>query len=181
MTNLIPLSYLNEVCYLSLNEDDKKYQASLKIAQETFLRKELGRSFYTELVTQYAAQTFTADNDAFYEDSGLKDYLAWQTCFNYLKFANFNFTPTGLREFIDDNSTIISDVKTFSVEKNIQQILNLYKGEMLTYLKEAQLNDSTKYPLYDQKCTNEFSFGITSINAQSDAMFKVNKTIIRNE
>ena len=181
MINLIPLSYLNEVCYMSLNEDDKKYQMSLKLAQETFLRPELGQSFYDELTTQYAAETLTTDNEAFYEDSGVKDYIAWQTCFNYLKFANFNFTPTGLREFVDENSTILSDVKNYSVEKNIQQIVNVYKGDMLNYLKMAQTNDGTKYPLYTQQCGNEFSFGITSINAESDAMFRVQKSIIRNE
>lgn len=180
MTNLIPLAYLNEVCFLSLNEDDKKYQSALKISQRQ-LKSIIGKSFYDELETQYKNGTLSTENDSFYEDSGVKDYLAWQTCFNYLKFANFNYTPTGLREFIDENSTVLSDVKTWSAEKNVLQILNMYKGEMLVYLDTEKANDSNKYPLYNSKCGDEFSFGITPINGNSDANFRATKSVITNE
>jgi len=174
MTNLIPLSYLNEVCFLSLNEDDKKYQMVLDLAQDQ-LKSLIGIEFYNELVTQYENDTLSTENDSFYEDSNVKKYLAWQTYFYYLKFANVNNTPTGLREFSDENSSVLTDVKMYAAEKNILQILNGYKGEFLRYLSVAQENLSTAYPLYEAKCSDEFSFGITSINAQSNAMFKVNK------
>jgi hypothetical protein len=180
MTNLIPLSYLNEVCFLSLNENDKKYDMVLQLAQAQ-LQTIIGASFYEEIVTQYADDTLTTDNDNFYEQSNVKQYLAWQTYFYYLKFANINATPTGIRTFNDENSSIASDVQMYSLEKNALQFVNTYKGNMLNYLKNAQANTSTAYPLYEQKCGNDFSFGITSINAGSDAMFKVQKSIIRNE
>lgn len=180
MTNLIPLSYLNEVCFLSLNEDDKKYKMVLDLAQDQ-LKNIIGIDFYNELITQYSAGTLSTDNNSFYEDSNVKKYLAWQTYFYYLKFANINNTPTGLREFIDENSSVVTDVKMYAVEKNILQILNGYKGEFLRYLSTAQANTSTAYPLYEEKCGDEFSFGITSINACDDTMFKVTKSIIRNE
>jgi len=68
MINLIPLAYLNEVCFLSLNEDDKKYQIHLEEAQED-LSDLLGAEFYEEIETQYDAGTLTTDNDALYEDT----------------------------------------------------------------------------------------------------------------
>lgn len=180
MTNLIPLQYLNEVCFLSLNEDDKKYQMVLELAQDQ-LKTIIGKPFFEELAVQYSNKTLSTDNDLFYEQSEVKKYLAWQTYFYYLKFANVNNTPTGLREFNDENSSVLTDVKMYAAEKNILQILNKYKGDFLTFLSCAKSADNSKYPLYVEKCREDFSFGITSINKHSDEMFKVNKTILTNE
>ena len=66
MTNLIPLSYLNEACFLSLNIDAKKFQMVLKLAQED-LQDVLGTEFYEEIVSQYPSSLST-DNEALYED-----------------------------------------------------------------------------------------------------------------
>lgn len=152
----------------------------MDLAQD-MLKQLLGGEFYAELETQYQAETFSPDNDGFYENSGLKKYLAWQTYFCYLKFANVNATPTGIRTFNDEDSSIATDIQMYSLEKNVLQMLNTYKGSMLNYLKLERDKDSTKFPLYREKCHDEFSFGITSVNNCSDIMFKVNKSIIANE
>lgn len=179
MTNLIPLAYLNEACFLSLNVDDKKYQMVLKIAQDT-LKSVLGEEFYEQIETQYEADTLTTPNEALYENY-IKDFLAWQTYFYYLKFANLDSTPTGLREFNDENSSIVSDVKMYAIEKNVMEFVNRYKYSMINFLKLEQEKDSTAYPLFDSKCDYGFNFGITSVDKKSDALFKVNKSIITNE
>lgn len=179
MINLIPLSYLNEACFLSLNVDDKKYQMVLKIAQDT-LKSVLGEEFYEQIESQYEANTLTAPNETLYENH-IKDYLAWQTYFYYLKFANLDSTPTGLREFSDENSSILSDVKMYGVEKNVMEFVNRYKYSIINFLKLEQERDSTAYPLFDSKCDYGFNFGITSVDKKSDALFKVNKSIITNE
>lgn len=179
MINLIPISYLNEACFLSLNEDDKKYQMCLKVAQDN-LKNIIGGEFYEQIETQYQADTLSADNDALY-DPYIKDYLAWQTAVNYQPFVNFNNTPTGNREFIDENSTVLSDVKQFGVEKAYKKHRDFYKGELISFLKKAQANDATKYPLWEETCRTEFSFGITAVSKTSNALFKVNRTITNNE
>lgn len=178
MINLIPIAYLNEACFLSLNTDDKKYQMCLKLSQDT-LEDVLGGEFYDEIETQYDADNFSADNDALYEY--IKDYLAWLTYFNYLKFANADSTPSGIREFSDENSSIVSDVKLYSFEKNVRSNAELYKGKMLNFISKEKANDSSKFPLYKEKCNNDFGFAITSIDKKSDVLIKVNKAIITNE
>lgn len=178
MINLIPIAYLNEACFLSLNTDDKKYVMCLKLSQDT-LEDVIGSEFYEEIETQYESDTFTADNDSLYEY--IKDYLAWLTYFNYLKFSNVDATPSGVREFSDENSTIVSDVKMYSLEKNVKANVELYKGKMITFIKLKKAEDGTKYPLYKEKCNNDFGFAITSIDKQSDVLIKVNKAIITNE
>jgi hypothetical protein len=179
MIKLIPNSYLNEACFLSLNADDKKYEIVLKDAQMD-LEDILGQEYYTEITTQYRAKTFTAPNNTLYEDY-LKDFLAWQTFYHYLKFSNVDMTPTGAREFSEDNSTIIADVKMYSLEKNVLNKATRYKFRMLNFLKNEQAKDSTAYPLYKAKCMDQVSFTITAIDKSSDKLIKVNKAINTNE
>ena len=178
MTDLIPMSYLNEVCFLSLNTDDKKYRMCLKMAQE-ILRDILGKSFFEEIDSQFLVNNLTSDNSTLYEDY-IKDYLAWQTYFYYLKFANVDATPTGIRAFSDDNSTLASDVQMFSLEKNVLERSNYYKFKILNFLDESQVNDSTKYPLYEKKCKDQLSFAITSISKTDNSLFKVHQNLITN-
>jgi len=179
MINLIPIAYLNEACFLSLNTDDKKYQMCLKIAQDTF-EDLIGTEYYNEITTQYESDTLTADNDSLY-DPFIKDYLAWLTYFIYLGFSDADSTPTGIREFSEENSNVLSDVKKFSLEKNVRKMMMDYKARLLNFLKLEQAKDSSKYPLYKQKCDSDFGFAITSVDKKSDVLIQVNKAIITNE
>jgi len=179
MINLIPLAYLNEVCFLSLNEDDKKYQIHLEEAQED-LSDLLGAEFYEQIETQYDAGTLTTDNDALYEEC-IKKFLAWQTNVYLQGFVNSNHTPTGNREFNDENSSVLSDIKQYSLEKNIRRRAVKYKNKMLNFLSLEQEKDSTKYPLYNKKCIESFDFAITAITRKNYDLFKANKSTINNE
>lgn len=179
MTDLIPIAYLNEACFLSLNTDDKKYRMCLKMSQD-HLKDELGREFFDQIEAQFVAGTLSSDNDTLYEEY-IKDVLAWQTYFNYLKFANVEATPTGIRTFKDENSDIASDVQMFSLEKNVMAQANFYKYQMINYIKEQQANDSNKYPLFEDNCKEYMSFSITAVDKNSDALIRVNKSIQSNE
>lgn len=181
MANLIPIAYLNEVCFLSLNVDDKKYQAALDEAQDDLLEI-LGGQFYEQIDTQYSTNptSFSPDNETLYEDY-IKKYLAWQTYINYIGFANNDSTPTGIRKFIDANSEILTGVEMYALEKKINAKVQKYKGKMINFLRLEQEKDSTKYPLYHHRCKEDFSFGITSITKKDYTLFKANKSITNNE
>lgn len=178
MTLILDLDYLNTECFLSLNTDDKKYNQVLKLAQQE-LEQILGAEFYEEIVSEYPS-SFTSDNQTLYTNY-IKDYLAWQTYFYYLKFAQADATPTGIREFNDDNSSILSDVKLYSFEKNVKETADKYKNRMVNYLKLEQAKDTTKYPLYENRCADSFNFAISAIDKKSDSLVKVNKSIVTNE
>ena len=181
MKLLIPLAYLNEACFLSLNNDEKEYKMSLNLAQDQ-LRAILGSEFYDQISTQYDAQadTFTAANETLYEDY-IKGYLAWQTYLFYLQFSQAKDTPSGVREFTDENSTILSDIKLSARERNVSDKAQFYKNQMINFLKNAQDNDSTAYPLYEYVCKDELSWGISSVSAKSDRVFTINKATTTNE
>lgn len=181
MINLIPLSYLNEACFLSLNVDEKKYSMVLKIAQED-LEDILGGEFYEEIETQYGTEphTLSSANYDLYEGY-IKDFLAWQTYYHHLKFANSDSTPTGERKFSDENSELLSDIEMYSKEKNILSQVNRYKFRMINFLKLAQSKDSTAYPLWEDECKDYMSFSITAVDKNSDAMIRVSRSIQTNE
>lgn len=176
---LIPLQYLNEACFLSLNEDEKKYNMVLKQAQDD-LKDILGKAFYDQIETQYQS-TFSAANSELYEDY-IKDFLAWQTYYYYLQFVNVNATPTGIREFGEENSEIASDLKMFSLEKNVMNRAMKYKGRMISFLKKEKQVSSTNFPLWREKCDSYgISFAISSISKKNTEHIQINKTIRTSE
>jgi hypothetical protein len=177
MKDLIPIAYLNDACFLSLNTDDKKYRMCLKMAQED-LQDIIGNTFYAEIESQYP-KTLSTDNSTFYEDC-VKDFLAWRTYFNYLKFANVDATPTGIRTFNDENSSLASDIQMYSLEKHVRAQAEKYKYRIQTFLTEAQSGNSGRYPLYSHSCLTDMSFAITSVSGKSDLQFRIEKSIITN-
>jgi hypothetical protein len=178
---LIPVSFLKEECFLSDNVDERKYSSHLDDAQED-LRDLLGIEFYDQILSQYSTDpnTLSADNLTLYTNY-IKKYLAWQTYFYFLGFSNSDSTPTGEREFNDDNSSVLSDIKMYSKEKNIKSKATRWRDRMINFLRESQRNDSSKYPLWEDECKEYMSFAITSIDKNSDALIRVNKSIITNE
>lgn len=181
MKLLIPLDYLTEACFLSVNIDEKKFKMVLKLAQDQ-LKVILGPEFYDQISTQYEPQsdTFTTANETLYEDY-IKDFLAWETYSHYMKFGQVDSTGTGIRQFKEDHSDILSDVKASAHERNVSKMAETYKNNLINFLIESQTNDSTAYPLWENKCTTEMSWGISGIAAKSDALFMVNKAVTQNE
>lgn len=180
MSYLIPLAYINEVCFVSPNIDEKKMKANLDEAQAD-LRDILGPEFYTQIVTQYEGGSFSSANDTLYE-SYIKQFLAWQSYFYSLGFSQSDSTPTGERQFNDENSTILESVKLFDKEKNIKRRANRYKYDLINYLKESRLNDPTSFPLWEEPCEDELSFAITSISRDNkDAVISINRVVKDNE
>lgn len=181
MKLLIPLSYLNEACFLTLNVNEKKYKMVLKLAQEQ-LKTTLGPEFYDEIYTQYSpnSDTFTAANSTLYEDY-IKDFLAWQTYLEYLSFAQLESTPSGFREHNDENSTIADDIKYYSLAKNVRLKAEDYKNKMINFLLLEQEKVSTNYPLYQGCGQDTFGFGISSISGKSEEAISIYKAIRGNE
>jgi hypothetical protein len=177
---LIPLHYLNEACFLSVNEDDKKYEMCLKMAERD-LKGIVGRDYYNELQAQFTASTFTTDNENLYEEA-IKDYLAWRTYFHYLKFANVTATPTGIRTFNDDNSSLAEDIAMYSLEKHVKEQFVSYQNGITSYIKSVRCTRADAYPLFDD-CGNQpaNNFSITSITGNNTSQIDVAKSIFNNE
>lgn len=183
MKLLIPLAYLNEACGLSQNIDEKVFKMNLIIAQED-LKDILGGEFYEEIETQYNPQgdTLTDVNSTLYEDY-LKQFLAWATYQRYLGFSQSASTPTGEREFSDENSAILADVKLYSKEKNVAAMVTRYHNRIINYLELEQNKDSTAFPLWTGCKKGVFAWGISGVerNSTADKIYSINKAVTGNE
>lgn len=181
MNYLIPVAYIQEVCLISDNIDPKKLLVALEMAQED-LEDTISREFYEQIETQYLANTLSADNTAFYNPY-VKKFLAWKAYFYFVGHAQEDSTATGFREFNDDNSSLISDVKLYSKERKIRERADRHKSKMINFLNEAQSNDATKYDLWEDGCKDVPSFSITAIDKDGSAasIARINNSIINNE
>lgn len=178
MTLLIPLSYITEACYISDKIDERKMKPNVEEAQED-LRDLLGPEFYEEIESQYP-DSLSTDNSTLYEDY-LKIFIAWRAYYYSLGFSQSESTPTGEREFKEDNSNILDDVKLFGKEKNIQRRAAKYRNAIVNYIRLEISKDSTKFPLFVDSYKELMEWGISSISAKSTELFKINKTIRTNE
>lgn len=180
MSYLIPLAYINEACFVSANIDEKKMKANLDEAQAD-LKDILGPEFYAQIETQYPSSMSTANNTLY--ENYIKQFLAWQSAYYALGFSQADSTPTGIREFKDDNSEILSDLKLHAFERNVKRRATRYKYDLINYLRESQSNDSTAFPLWEEKCEEQFGFGISSVSRGNldNEYLSVNKAIINNE
>lgn len=180
---LIPLSYLNEACFLSLNIDEKKFKMCLKIAQED-LRDILTGEFYEQIETQYSPtnDTFSTANATLYEDY-LKDYLAWATYYRFLGFSQSDSTPTGERQFNDDSSLILNDIALSAKEKNVKAMVSRYKDKIVNYLRLERSKNSSAFPLWIDENKEEFGWGISCIERDSvkDQLISITKATRGNE
>lgn len=180
---LIPIAYVNEACFLSLNLDEKKVKMSLRLAQED-LSDILGPEFYAEIETQYAVSndTFSMVNATLYEDY-LKDFLAWATYHRYMGFSQSESTPTGFRKFTDENSTSLEGGELDSLEKNAGAMVQRYKNKIINYLRLQKSILSTSFPLWVDRCDDNFGWAISGIERDSrlDKAISITKAVRSNE
>lgn len=181
MKYLIPISYLSEACALSENIPEKKYTMVIKMAEED-LEGILGMQLFKEMKQQYDNGNMSADNDGLYEYV-VKDYLAWRTYFHHLKFSQSESTPTGERQFTDENSTILDDVKLYSKEKNVKNRADQLAGKIVTYIRQVKKNTPTAFTLFSECGVSVSGFSITSIagNGQYRQGISIHKSISSNE
>lgn len=181
MKLLIPLSYLTEACFLSENVTDKKYEMCIEMAEED-LEGILGSQLYQEIKLQYNNNTMSPDNDKLYEYA-IKKYIAWRTYYHYLKFAQTDSTATGIRQFSEDNSSLIEDVKLYSLEKNVKARAGQFADRITTYIRTAKKNNTAAFPLFSECGRSNTSFSITSIagHGKVHQVISINKSISSNE
>lgn len=162
MSNLITYNFMREETRISNNIDDTTLDNPIKRAQK-ILKFLLGTAFYEEIEDQHETTYFSTDNDALF-DPYIKAFLAWQAYEFYAIRANVYESRTGFRQFREDNSDVASPEFMANVIRDAKQWTQFYKGEMLTFIKQQQRIDTSKYPLY-RDCGDKVGTGfhITSI------------------
>lgn len=176
MTKLISYAYFKQETDISQNIDESKLDNPIKNAHRQ-LKFLIGTDFYNQIVSQFPS-SFTTDNMSFF-DPYVKQFLAWQAYEYYIIKANFAETASGFRVYKEENSDVATDKQMGELIRIAKETSQLYKGEMITFLVTAQNADSTKYPLYTDKCYKSFGTGfhISKISKKDKTNADINKEL----
>lgn len=177
ITKLVTYAYVRSECDISQNVPDEELDSKIRWSQD-MLRMLLGKSFYDEIVSQFASNALSSDNTAVY-DPFIKQFLAWQTNEYWTIRANFKDTRAGFRVHIEENSNPTSDTQLAMLIKEAKGKSSTYKNELLGFLNEAQTRDSSKYPLYRPGChfNSGNGFHISSVTKRDRNNCSINRQI----
>lgn len=183
MSKLITYAYMKGETDISKNVDDAKLDNPIKNAQDR-LKALIGKSFYDEIMSQVITlpQSLTTANQNLF-DPYVKQYIAWQAYYFYIVKANTYETRTGVRTFIEDNSTPASDKIMGEQIALAKQNVQFYKETMINFLNSAKRVSSSSYPLYTMTCgtTTGNGFGITAVSKKDTVAFKIENRIVNQE
>jgi hypothetical protein len=179
MTKLITYQYLRQETDISQNVDNERLDNPIKRAQED-LKFLLGTAFYEQIESQFTANTLSTDNDSLF-DPYIKKFLAFQAYEYYISRSDFYESRTGLRRFNEENSELLSDSRFGDFIRTCKEWTQKQKGYMLTFIKQEQRIDSSKYSLY-RDCGDKIGTGfhITAVTAKRKESNDINRRIILN-
>lgn len=183
MSKLITYAYFKEETDISQVVDNSKLDNPIKNAQDR-LKVLIGVSFYDQIVSQVITlpKTLSTENGALY-DPYIKQYLAWQAYHFYIVKANTYETRTGVRTFVEDNSTPASDKLMGEQIALAKQNAVFYRDTLVNFLNGAKRANSSSYPLYNMSCKSSGGqgLGITAVRKISTTNLKIDNHIVNNE
>lgn len=139
--------------------EDKRINAFIFNAQYLEVRPVLCNAFYAELLDEVANNTLSyanaellngSNNETFF---GIKIWLAWLVYANYLPSANIKSTQSGMKIWNDTTSENAIDAKLEAEASRARQNAELYKNNVIEFLKANIEN----YPTWNDcnDCTKE--------------------------
>jgi hypothetical protein len=138
---------VNSSAIVDSNIDTAYIDQYILMAQRKFIRPFIGNDYYEELTTQIAASTLTADNTTLLDDY-IKPALAHYIVYESLPQLRNQIAKGGVYLNLSDTSDAVSDVGYGQIRTDYVAKAEALREEIDFYIKDARKDDSTKYPLY---------------------------------
>jgi len=132
---------------VNANIDTAYLDQYILLAQRKYFRKFLDNDFYEELLTQIAASSLTSDNSTLLE-SYIKPALAHYIVYESLPQLRNSIDKGGVYLNLSETSDAVSDFGYGQVRDDYLAKADALREEIDFFIKDAQKDDSTKYPLY---------------------------------
>jgi hypothetical protein len=145
---------------VSANIDSKYLEPHIRVAQETTLKTILCSDFYTEILSQFEADTLTTENETILPY--IQKCLIFYSYVGYLLYAQIRSTPHGFVQKKSDESDQITDKRLGELLNDAREKARFYEGELREFLEDNE-DDYATWRDDDCGCSEEgFSgFGIT--------------------
>ena len=115
--------------------------------QRRYIRPFLGEDYYEELLTQIAGSSLTSDNNTLLE-SYIKPSLAHYVVHASLPQLRNQIAKGGVWLNLSDTSDAASNVGYNQIRDDYITKAEAFREEIDYFIKDARKDDSTKYPLY---------------------------------
>ena len=160
-TEIITTAEVHSLALPDVNFDESLISRFIFMAQTRYIKDILGDDFYQEIVDEVANTTLTADNTALLDD-WIKPALAYFTVYLALPQIRNEITEKGVMNNSSQTSDASSNSDYASLRHSVLDDAQTHTNNITTFIKGAQDDDSTKYPLFGD-CGNESQFGLTNI------------------
>lgn len=159
---LITLSNVSDRLKISSTLELEEYRPYILLAQDLYLSKILCKDFFDEIVTEYQNDSLSDVNQTLYDDY-IKNALVYRSYALYLSEANIHVKNSGLRTFIEEDSSDKDSKAIYSMVSMYNQRADSYEN----FLKEHLEDFASTYPTYYTNCnsckTTSSALKITSI------------------
>lgn len=168
MILLITAQDIQDSTNLSEFVDIKKIEKSIKFIQDSKIKVAIGEELLNALILAVKdlrdnGTPLTPEfdillngNDTF---NGLVYAISWYAYSEYINWANYNDTQTGIRKYKDENSENASNEEMSALRKDIITKAEFYTREVVEFLKLNYID----YPLFKLKCNKNPNFFIGSV------------------
>ena len=131
----ISVNYLKDNTPLNENLDDKLLKASIKEAQEVYIRDIIGSGVYNELQDQAYNDTLTADNRTLL-DTYIAPCLKYYTLVESMMPLTFKFLNKTVASRNSENATPVTTDELTMIEKRYRDKAEYYADRLRSFLKE---------------------------------------------
>lgn len=127
--------------------DTAYFDQYILMCQRKYIRPFLGNDYYEELLTEIAGSSLTSDNNTVLEDY-IKPALAHYIVYESLPQLRNSVNKGGVFLNVSETADAASDLGYGQIREDYQGKAEALRCEIDYYIKDAQDDDGTKYPLY---------------------------------
>ena len=154
-TPMITVSEVKTQAVVNSNLDTAYLDQYILMTQRKYIRPFLGTDFYDELLDQLdSTATLTSDNQTLIEDY-IRPSLAHYIVYEGLPQIRNQIAKGGVYNSLSTTSDISSGQDYGRLRDDYEAKASTLKQEINIFIKDQQEDDSTKYPLYCGKSSQD--------------------------
>lgn len=148
-TELITSAQVIAECIPDTNFDKERLNKFIFSAQLHYVEPAVGETFYETLLSEKAADSFSAENQLLY-DNFLRPMLCWFVLFDAFPFIRNHITPKGI--MVNDNEFSQQSSKDdYAGLRNAASVMGeRWKGKMDKYIRDVRESDSSAFSDYNR-------------------------------
>ena len=128
---------------ISNNLSPKLIMPYVTLAQQLYLKPQLGKDLYNSIIDEISASTISTANNLLITQT--KKTLTYYSIYEALPFIRTRIEQAGVVFMTDDTYQAVSDTTFFNLRKTVKNYAESYMADFLDWLDDNKSN----YPLFN--------------------------------